>query len=58
VQVPTAKLWHKGVTRDWRPGPSVAYYNTRNRLFTMSTHHAPLVAWVSVWPELARTLFG
>jgi GT2 family glycosyltransferase len=58
VQVPAAKMRHKGVSRDYRPGPSVAYYNTRNRLFMMSKHHAPLLAWVSVWTELARTLFS
>ena len=36
VHVPTAKLWHKGVQRDYQPKPSVTYYNTRNRLPGMS----------------------
>ncbi len=58
VHVPAAKLWHKGVTRDYRPGPSVAYYNTRNRLFMMAKHRAPLVAWIAVWSALARTLLS
>ncbi len=58
VQVPAAKLWHKGVTRDYQPGPSVAYYNTRNRLLMMSKHHAPFAAWIFAWAQLARTLFS
>ncbi len=56
VQVPGARLWHKGVTRDYRPGPSVAYYNTRNRLFMMSKHRAPLRTWIVAWSQIARTL--
>ena len=56
VHVPQAKLWHKGVQRDYRPSPSVTYYSTRNRLMMLQKHHAPLVAWVTVGRETLRTL--
>jgi len=56
VLVPAARLWHKGVTRHYRPGPSVAYYNTRNHLLLMSKHHAPARAWLRQWAGIARTL--
>ncbi len=36
--VPSAKLWHKGVQRDYRPGPSITYYATRNRFLMLSKH--------------------
>jgi len=56
VHVPGARLWHKGVQRDYRPGPHVTYYGTRNRLLTLSKHHAPLFVRLFVWVELLRTL--
>jgi GT2 family glycosyltransferase len=56
VHVPEAKLWHKGVQRDYRPSPSVAYYNTRNRLLFLSKHRASLWSWALVTIELTRTL--
>jgi len=54
--VPGARLWHKGVTRNYRPGPSVTYYNTRNRLFMMSKHRAPLGVRAAAWFDVGRTL--
>lgn len=56
VHVPQAKIWHKGVQRDYRPSPSVTYYATRNRLLTMAKHHASLAAWAGAVTELGRTL--
>lgn len=56
VHVPAAKLWHKGVTRHYRPGPNVAYYNTRNHLLLMSKHGAAPAVWLRTWAGLARTL--
>ncbi|HIP73869.1 MAG TPA: glycosyltransferase family 2 protein [Anaerolineae bacterium] len=53
---PQAKLWHKGVQRDYQPSPNVTYYNTRNRLLALSKHH---VAWrvrAAAWAEIGRTL--
>jgi GT2 family glycosyltransferase len=52
VLAPKAKIWHKGVQRNYRPSPNVTYYATRNRLLLMSKHHAPLSAWTAVVFEL------
>ena len=51
--VPQAKLWHKGVKRDYQPKPYVTYYVTRNRLFTLVKHHAP---WSVRFIVVLRTL--
>ena len=56
VNVPAAKLWHKGVQRNYNPKPSVAYYAVRNRFATLRKHHAPLQAWAKAGSETARTL--
>ena len=56
VHVPQAKLWHKGVQRDYQPKPSVTYYNTRNRLLMLSKHHVPISTWVYSWGQIGRTL--
>ncbi len=56
MHAPDAKLWHKGVQRDYRPKPTVTYYNTRNRLLMLAKHHAPLRVWVFTWGEILRTL--
>ncbi len=56
VQVPAARLWHKGVQRDYRPKPTVTYYATRNRLLTLAKHRAPLHVWLVVVLQIARTL--
>jgi GT2 family glycosyltransferase len=54
--VPAAKIWHKGVKRDYRPGPSVSYYHVRNRFLLLATHRAPATAWISAWTETLRTI--
>jgi hypothetical protein len=56
MHVPQAKLWHKGVQRDYRPKPSVTYYKTRNRFLTLAKHHAPFLAWFMVWGQTLHTL--
>jgi GT2 family glycosyltransferase len=56
MQVPAAKLWHKGVQIDYRPGPNVTYYSTRNRFLMMSKHQAPLKIWLAVWGQNLRTI--
>lgn len=56
VHVPQARLWHKGVRRDYRPGPSVTYFATRNRLLTLAKHSAPLGVRLGAWLQIARTL--
>lgn len=56
MHIPQAKMWHKGVQRDYRPKPSVTYYGTRNRLLTLAKHRAPLLVWLGVWGQLLRTI--
>ncbi len=56
IQVPAAKLWHKGVQRDYRPGPNVTYYNTRNRFLVFAKHGAPISVWLKATIESIRTL--
>jgi hypothetical protein len=53
---PRARLWHKGVQRDYQPNPSVTYYNTRNQLMLLAKHRAPLSVWLVAWAEMGRTL--
>lgn len=54
--VPQAKLWHKGVKRDYQPKPYVTYYSTRNHLYTLAKHRAPIVAWIYTLTQILRSL--
>ena len=56
MNVPQAKLWHKGVSRDYHPKPSFTYYSTRNRFLLLAKHNAPLIAWIVAWEQTLRTL--
>jgi GT2 family glycosyltransferase len=56
LHVPQAKLWHKGVQRDYQPNPGVTYYATRNRFLMLAKHRAPLRAWLVSWGQTLRTL--
>jgi len=56
IHVPDAKLWHKGVQRDYQPSPNITYYNTRNRLLALSKHNAPFHVRLHAWAQIARTL--
>lgn len=56
--VPMAKIWHKGVQRDYQPKPSFTYYGTRNHLLTLSKHKAPLRVWIINWMQIVRTLLS
>jgi hypothetical protein len=56
VHEPEARLWHKGVQRNYQPNPMVTYYDTRNHFLLMSLHHAPPVAWAGAWFQTVRTL--
>lgn len=58
LHVPDARLWHKGVQRDYRPNPSVTYYNTRNRFLLLAKHRAPMLPWLAAWAGTARTLIS
>jgi GT2 family glycosyltransferase len=56
MHVPGARIWHKGVQRNYSPHPSVTYYGTRNHLLTLAKHRAPLKAWFFTWIQILRTL--
>jgi GT2 family glycosyltransferase len=56
MHVPQAKLWHKGVQRNYQPNPSVIYYGTRNRFLLLAKHHASLTTWVVAWAQTVRTI--
>jgi GT2 family glycosyltransferase len=55
---PEAKIWHKGVQRDYQPTPSFTYYGTRNHLLTLAKHRAPFRAKVYTWLQYCRTLLS
>jgi len=55
---PRSKLWHKGVKRNYEPRPYVTYYMTRNHLFTLSKHKAPLHVRLYVFFSVVRTLLS
>jgi GT2 family glycosyltransferase len=56
IHVPSAKIWHKGVQRNYHPKPSVTYYSTRNRLLMLAKHQASLRVWIYSWFQILRTL--
>jgi GT2 family glycosyltransferase len=56
--VPGSKIWHKGVQVDYKPGPNVTYYWTRNWLLLLAKHHAPLRAWVYAFFWTTRNLLS
>lgn len=58
MHVPQAKLWHKGVQRNYQPKPSLSYYDTRNHLLLLYKHNAPLSAKLYTWFQLWRTLIS
>ncbi len=54
--VPSARLWHKGVQRDYNPGPHVTYYMFRNYLLLLKKHHANWRVMAHAWLSELRTL--
>jgi hypothetical protein len=56
MNAPAAKVWHKGVRRNYSPGPAVTYYMTRNRFMMLSKHQAPVGVWINAWTHTLRTL--
>ena len=56
--VPQAKLWHKGVQRNYQPKPSFTYYGTRNHLLTLTKHQAPWSVRLFNWMKIFRTLLS
>ena len=55
IIVPKAKIWHKGVQRNYIPSPNVTYYATRNRLLFYKKHHISLLTRIKTIVELLRT---
>ncbi len=55
---PAARVWHKGVRRDYKPGAHVAYYMTRNHFYMLRKHGAPARVWLSAWRDTLRTLIS
>jgi GT2 family glycosyltransferase len=53
--VPAARLWHKGVQRNYTPAPSISYYATRNRLLCLSLH-APARVRAAAWWQMGKTV--
>ena len=58
VHVPQAKIWHKGVQRNYRPKPNVTYYSIRNQFLILKKHGAPWLAQVYQWLQTFRTLLS
>lgn len=58
IHVPSAKLWHKGVKRNYEPRPYVTYYMTRNYLFTLDKHNAPMLVRVAAFGNILKTLLS
>ena len=53
---PRARVWHKGVERNYNPSPQVTYYSARNELLLLVKHHAGLVALALALLRDVRTL--
>lgn len=58
LHVPQAKIWHKGVQRNYQPSANLDYYATRNRYLFYSKHHAPLKVWGYATIQTFRTLLS
>lgn len=58
LHVPGAKIWHKGVQREYSPEPHITYYSTRNQFLMLAKHDAPLKVWVISWFQKIRTLLS
>lgn len=56
MQVPAAKLWHKGVQRNYQPSPSVTYYFTRNKFLVLLKHKASARILATQFIQTLRTL--
>jgi GT2 family glycosyltransferase len=54
--VPGAKLWHKGVNRNYQPSPYVTYYMVRNHLYLLKKHNAPLRVKIEAFAAKIRMI--
>jgi GT2 family glycosyltransferase len=58
ILVPAARLWHKGVQRNYAPSPRVTYLSARNELLLLKKHHAGAHAMMTTWLRHIRTLIS
>ena len=59
VHVPSAKVWHKGVSRTYNPAPYVTYYSTRNQFLFLNKNlqgARKARAMAAAWTRETRTL--
>jgi len=56
--VPKARIWHKGVQKNYLPSPNVTYYATRNRLLFYKKHKTPITIWFSTIWEFTKTILS
>lgn len=56
--LPQAKLWHKGVQRNYQPSPNVTYYSTRNYLLLLKKHRAPASVRLKAAFQLVKRLIS
>jgi GT2 family glycosyltransferase len=56
LHIPQAKLWHKGVQREYNPPANVTYYKIRNGFLLAKKHRAPLHVQAYAWTDTLRTL--
>lgn len=56
LHVPGAKLWHKGVQRNYQPSPNVTYYTVRNLFLFLEKSGAPLAARLYLWSSILRRI--
>lgn len=54
--VPKAKIWHKGVKRNYDPSPRVTYLSARNELHLLVKHHAGVTPLAMALLRHIRTL--
>ena len=54
--VPAARIWHKGVRRDYSPSPRVTYLSARNHLRLLHKHRAGARALLGAMAGDLRTL--
>lgn len=55
---PQARVWHKGVQRDYAPAPYVTYYTARNELEMIRKHHGGTGAVLRALTRHSRTLLS
>jgi GT2 family glycosyltransferase len=58
LHVPQARLWHKGVQREYNPPANVTYYKIRNGFLLAKKHKAPLRVQAFAWTDTLYTLMA